>query len=184
MTPGSAEADSDDPILPAVARGDSGAVRRCIDAYGGLVWSLARRHCAASNEAEDVVQEIFVALWKHADRFDPQVASERTFVAMIARRRLVDAHRKTSRGPAGVPLEEARLEARASDPSHSADARRILASMDTLREEQRCILLLAIGEGLSHSEIAERLDMPLGTVKSHARRGLQKLQALHPGTGQ
>ena len=80
-----------------VAGGDAGAVRECLDAYGGLVWSLARRLSPGEAEAEDAVQEIFIELWSKAGRYDEGRASETTFVAMIARRRLIDRWRQRGR---------------------------------------------------------------------------------------
>src|SRR5689334_16385093 len=71
-------------ILQRIATGERAAVQECIDAYGGLIWSLARRWSPAPHEAEDAVQEIFIDLWKSAARFDQAQASETTFVAMIA----------------------------------------------------------------------------------------------------
>ena len=78
------------PVLPRVATGESAAVAECLNRYGNLVWSLARRSCPDVQAAEDAVQDIFLKLWTVADRFDPEIASESTFVAMIARRRLID----------------------------------------------------------------------------------------------
>src|SRR5215813_5986353 len=84
-------------LLARVASGDRGAVRDCIARYGGLVWSIARRFEGA--DAEDAVQEIFLDLWKSAARFDPRIASESAFVAMITRRRLIDRRRTRRRRP-------------------------------------------------------------------------------------
>mgnify|MGYP001805067540 FL=1 len=69
-------------LLERIAAGEQRAVNACLDQYGGLVWSLARRLSPNDNDAEDAVQEIFVEIWRHADRFDPSKASEATFVAM------------------------------------------------------------------------------------------------------
>ena len=77
-------------VLPSVAAGDRSAMESCLQRYEGLVWSLARRMLGESSEAEDAVQEIFIELWRSAGRFDPDEGSEATFVATIARRRLVD----------------------------------------------------------------------------------------------
>jgi len=84
------------PLLPKVARGDQTAVVECLKRYQNLVWSLARRSCVDRESAEDAVQDIFLKLWKIADRYDASVASETTFVAMIARRTLIDLSRKRS----------------------------------------------------------------------------------------
>lgn len=163
----------DAPILPSVAAGDRAAVRRCIDRWGPLVWSLARRHCDGPAEAEDAVQDIFVELWKSAGRFDPAVGSEATFVATVARRRLIDRHRRRARRPDAAPAaetaEEPRVEAR-------VDGRRALRALEALSPEQRDVVALAACQGFTHGEIAARTRLPLGTVKSHARRGLLKLR--------
>src|ERR1041385_2281154 len=91
-------------LLARVAGGDPRAVRDCIARYGGLVWSIARRFEAA--DAEDAVQEIFLDLWKSAARFDGRIASEAAFVAMIARRRLIDRKRTRGRRPTIQPVTE------------------------------------------------------------------------------
>jgi RNA polymerase sigma-70 factor (ECF subfamily) len=171
-----------DPILTRVANGDCAAVQECLDRYGGLVWSLARRLCLDATDVEDAVQEIFVDLWKSADRFNESIASEPTFVAMIARRRLIDRRRKRMRSPedaAGFP--EASVPAAAVDVDHASvsdEAARAAAAMKQLRPEQQQVLALAIHYGRTFEQIAQILGMPLGTVKTHARRGLIRLREL------
>ena len=81
-------------ILQSVADGNAAAVDECLGKYGGLVWSLARRLCPRHEDAEDAVQEIFVEIWRNAAKFDPEIASEATYVTMIARRRLIDRYRR------------------------------------------------------------------------------------------
>ena len=80
-------------LLDRIGAHDASAVSECIDAYGGLVWSLARRFTRTREDAEDAVREIFLALWRGAKRFDPASGSEQTFIATIARRRLIDRSR-------------------------------------------------------------------------------------------
>jgi RNA polymerase sigma factor (sigma-70 family) len=163
-------------LLSRVANGDPGAVRDCLARYGGLVWSLARRF--EPHDAEDAVQEIFLDLWKSAARFDPQVASEPVFIAMIARRRLIDRQRTRRRRPATETIErELPIVDHARGPESCAEAFQAARALDRLRPEQRHVLVLATCHGLSHGEIAERTGMPLGTVKAHARRGLQSIRA-------
>ena len=72
-------------ILQRISDGDRNAIQDCLDKYGGLVWSIARKMLRNSDDAEDAVQEIFVDIWKNAGRFDESKASETTFIAMIAR---------------------------------------------------------------------------------------------------
>ncbi len=162
-------------ILQRIASGDKTAVQECLDTYGGLVWSLARRMLADVNEAEDAVQEIFIDVWKTAGRFDDSKSSETTYVAMIARRRLIDRLRKTTRQPHIDSFEDILVE-----PSENEDqtiqtnleAKQAAEVMRELRPEQQKVLQLSIVQGFSHQEIADALKMPLGTVKTHARRGL------------
>jgi RNA polymerase sigma factor (sigma-70 family) len=163
-------------LLARVASGDGAAVRECIAQYGGLVWSIARRFELA--DAEDAVQEIFLDLWKSAARFDPNVASEATFIAMIARRRLIDRRRTRRRRPATEQLPE--IPAMASDamqPDATTEARKAAAALDQLRPEQRQVIVLSTCHGMSHGEISAQTGMPLGTVKAHARRGLMMIRA-------
>ena len=162
-------------ILQRIASGDKTAVEDCLNTYGGLVWSLARRMCRQTDDAEDAVQEIFIEIWKNAERFDASKSSETTFIAMIARRRLIDRLRKESRQPNIDSLEDILTEPSEStdkDMQTCAEAREAARAMKVLRPEQRQILQLSIIQGYSHQEISDALGMPLGTVKTHARRGL------------
>ena len=159
--------------------GDRTAVQDCMKAYGGLVWSLARRMLNNSDEAEDAVQEIFVDIWKTAAKFDPIQASETTFVAMIARRRLIDRLRHASRRISADSIDD--LLAEPSDGSEgkvqkSLEAAQAAKALDALRPEQRQVLKLSIIQGLSHQEISDATGIPLGTVKTHARRGLLQVR--------
>ncbi len=154
-----------------------------MDRYGGLVWSLARRFLYSSNEAEDAVQEIFLDLWKHAGRFDPNVAAEATYVAMIARRRLIDRVRKrTRRGNRPVQLDEEAINSPAREGTDTGslteDAQRAAVALERLSPQQQRVLRLSIMHGLSHEKIAAATDLPLGTVKTHARRGLIRVRQL------
>lgn len=167
------------PLLPRIAEGDRSAIRECIARYGGLVWSLAKR--AAQTDAEDAVQEIFLDLWKSASRFDPRVGSEVTFVATIARRRLIDRKRQKQRTPDTESLADASREAASATsssmpPEMGAEAALAARALDQLRPEQRQVLILTACHGLSHEEVATSTGMPLGTVKAHARRGLMRVR--------
>ena len=169
----------DEPTLPAVARGDRDAVAECLSRHGGLVWSLARRLCRAPGEVEDAVQEIFMDLWKNASRFDPSKGTEPTFVATLARRRLIDRARRHRRRPTPAPLPESLadpLPCPATLAERGDDARRAAEALAMLREPERVVLSLSIGRGLTYEEISRSTGMPLGTVKTHARRGLISLR--------
>ena len=167
-------------VLERIAAGDASAVDECLDQFGGLVWSLARRYCSSSADAEDVTQEIFVQLWQQADRYDSAVASEATFIATIARRRLIDHRRRVSRQPVVTTDEEPGFAANEETPAVrielSDEAAKANRCMDHLSEAQRDVLVMSVSDGQSHQVISDRLSMPLGTVKSHARRALLQLR--------
>jgi RNA polymerase sigma factor (sigma-70 family) len=168
-------------ILKRIARGDPSAVQECLKAYGGLVWSLARRMLRNPDDAEDAVQEIFVDVWRNADRFDAAKASETTFIAMIARRRLIDKIRYSKRRLSPDSLDDVLLEpfTRADKTLETCiEAEQAAEAMRSLRPEQQQVLRLSIVQGMSHQEIAEATGMPLGTVKTHARRGLLQVREL------
>jgi len=162
------------PVLPRVARGDEDAVRECLQRYGRLVYSIAWRFTNDAAEADDACQDIFVALWRSAATFDPARGAEATFVAMIARRRLVD--RQRTRGTRPLPELEADPAPVASTVETYVDARAAVAALADCSEDQRRVVQLAAFQGMTHDEIATELAMPLGTVKSHYARAIQRVK--------
>lgn len=168
------------PLLPRIAGGDERAVRDCVTRYGPLVWSLARRWAPDGTDAEDAVQEIFIDLWRTAARYDQSRTSESGWVAMIARRRLIDRARRRER----LPVMEAIPDDfdMASDSERDLDrewrAEQARAVIRELPPMQRRMLELSLVHGKTHDEIARETETPLGTVKSHIRRGLQRARDL------
>ena len=127
------------------------------------------------------MQEAFLGIWQGAARFDPEKGSETTFITMIVRRRLIDRHRKRGRQLEAAPLESqpvATRENHIEQVAVSEEATMVRQRMALLRPAERRVLELAISEGMSHSEIAESTSMPLGTVKTHARRGMIRLREM------
>jgi RNA polymerase sigma-70 factor (ECF subfamily) len=168
-------------ILKRIADGEKNAAEDCLKQYGGLVWSLARKMFSRTEDAEDAVQEIFIEIWKNAGRFDETQSSETTFIAMIARRRLIDRLRYMNRRLSPDSLEDTLTEpANRYDEKMQAsvEARDAARAMKNLRPEQQTVLQLSIIQGLSHQEISDATGMPLGTVKTHARRGLLQVREL------
>ena len=166
-----------EPILPRVAAGDPAAFQECVDRYKSLIWWLARKWVGA--DADDAVQEIFLNIWRNAGRYDSSKAAESTYVAMIARRRLIDLTRKRGRRPDHEPIEDqigivGQLPESVEAVAEIALAERVIA--DQLSDNELEVLTLSIHEGMSHSEIASSLNMPLGTVKTHIRRSLAKIR--------
>ncbi len=165
-------------LLPLVASGDQRAVEACMDRYANLVWSLARRFTSSRADAEDAVQEIFIELWTKAGSYDPGKSGESTFVALIARRRLIDRMRKSGRQPATEELTAA-ADVQPADPvdlAAKADAARAAKLIEGFKPEQREVIRMAVYLGHTHQHIADTLKLPLGTVKTHLRRGLLKVR--------
>jgi RNA polymerase sigma-70 factor (ECF subfamily) len=168
-------------VLKRIARGDERAVAECMDEFGGLVWALARRLSRTRADAEDAVQEIFTDLWRSAGRFDPQQGSEKVFVATIARRRLIDRMRRGAHQPGGEPVESLDVIGWAEPGTRAevcVEAERAARAVARLRPDQQKVLELGILGGLTHSEIAAAIGMPLGTVKTNMRRGLLQVREM------
>ena len=166
-------------VLPLVAVGDPDAVKECIARYGGLVFGIAMRHLGNRSDAEDAVQDIFLDIWRSAENHDPTLGSELVFISTIARRRLIDRRRRAAARisadalstevviPESVDLVELRDE--------FGKAQALLASC---KPEQRQSIELCVMNGYTHEEAAVELGLPLGTLKSYVRRGLNKLRAM------
>ena len=156
-----------------------------MDEYGGLVWSIVLRWVRNPWDAEDITQEIFLELWKHAGRYDPAMGSEKVFIGTIARRRLIDRLRAEGRRPPTEEFDETQ------QPDHdlpetdlgpvAADVDIAARAMEELDDSQREILTMGVVEGMTHTEIAEATGKPLGTVKTQIRRGLIKVRDLIDG---
>lgn len=183
-------ATAESSLLARASQGDDDAVRECLSRFGPIVWGLSRRMSPTRADAEDAVQEIFLDLWEHGARYDAVRGTEEAFVAVVARRRLIDRRRKMQRRPVtdsfdAVPGGREVLREGSHDGGieTSAEAAMAARAMNDLRPEQREVLRLSVAEGLTHEEIAEHTGMPVGTVKAHARRGLIRIRKLLLGEG-
>lgn len=172
MSPNSSEA-----LLPRIAAGDAAAVHLCLERYSPLVWSVARKFWSDLATLEDLVQEIFIDVWKSAGRYDPEKASESTFITTIARRRMIDRRRRAGNAPRTEPVEEVPIEvhdAGLESVDTKDEASLVRKALQTLKPDQRRVILMSVVDGLTHPEIAKATGIPLGTVKSHIRRGLSQ----------
>lgn len=175
-------ADNKTDLLPRIASGDANAVELCIAKYGNLVYSIALKMVSNNTDAEDLTQEIFVEIWRSAGRFNATESPEIVFISMIARRKCIDRIRKNSAAKILKTVELVDEMSKLVDKEHiekesdNEDADKIMTILNHLPEEQRKSLLLAIVNGLTHSEIAENLSIPLGTVKTNIRRGMQAIR--------
>jgi RNA polymerase sigma-70 factor (ECF subfamily) len=166
------------PLLPVIADGQDAAVRDqavadCIDRYAPLVWQAVRPACRDDSEADDVLQEAFIDLWRRAGNFDPSKGNEAAFVATVARRRLIDHVRR--RRPVD-PLPEQCVQAGPDGSDSFEDVEVAREVLSGLGDPQRRVLDLCLTGGLTYGDVADRLAMPLSTVKSHARRGLTRVR--------
>ena len=162
-------------ILNGVALGQESAMEQCIAVYGGLIWSIALRYSGDRNQAEDIVQETFMDLWRSASRFDAAVASEKTFVGLLARRRSIDFSRKQRRHPPAETLMAAESlpdETAESSGGSRVEHSEVLEVLKVLPDGTRDLFALHFEKGLTHPEIAKQTGIPLGTVKTRLRRGL------------
>lgn len=173
---------SDEELIRRVAHLDSAAFATLYDRHNGAAFSLARRILGPSG-SEDAVQEAFMNLWRSARRFDGRRGSVRVWLLGMVRNRSIDAVRSRTvrdRRRAGVEVIEDRFPTRASTEEQVIAAERSAAAraaLEALPAEQRQVLELAYYGGWTQAEIAERLGLPVGTVKGRTRLGLDKLRA-------
>ncbi len=172
-------------ILQRISAGDPSAVSDCLNEYGGLVWRLSLRYLGSHADAEDATQEIFISLWTSAHRFDPAKGSEPAFVATVAHRRLID-HKRSAFVRRTTPLDRS-PETAADAPTQLEGAARgseaeiAAKAFGQLPDDERQALWMAVRGGLTHTQIAAATDLPVGTVKSRLRRGVQRLREMTSG---
>lgn len=164
--------------------GDESVLRDMFDEYGALVLSICRK--LVGNEAEDLVQQVFLAAWKGRDRFDPSKGSLAAWLSGIARFKAIDHLRAASRRPSSPSAQVGEMasgsasvgDTGSTEPAVNQVVDRMVlsAALQSLPDARRQVIELGFYHELSHPEIADRLDLPLGTVKSHMRRGLEALQ--------
>jgi RNA polymerase sigma-70 factor, ECF subfamily len=170
---------TEDPELGAqFGRGDPDAVRAVYRRYAGSMLVLARSRLADSQQAQDAVQQAFLQAWRAAATYDPSRPLS-TWLYSITRRVCVDVYRRQQRQAVltetGDAPEEAVVDVAPAGVERRWEAHEVRAAVDGLRSEERDIIRLAYFDGLSLPEVAERLDLPLGTVKSRSFRAYRRL---------
>jgi RNA polymerase sigma-70 factor (ECF subfamily) len=170
-------------LVRRVAADDMDALRVLYERYGSIVFGMARRVLGDRQLAEECTQDVFVALWRGAAKYEPERARVSTWLIGITRYRAIDLVRRRAARPVDPYGEiwSGDESPDSADLAATADqARRVAAAVAELPALQRDALTLAYFEGLSHSEIADRLEVPLGTVKGRIRLALDRLRELAP----
>ena len=172
---------ADQRTLTRMAQGDHGALAELYDAYGGTVYTLALRIVRQTSDAEEVVQEVFTQAWRQADRYDPARATVIGWLLMITRARALDSvrareARPDARRPVALPELPAGGQGQEAVMLSNESVAMVRDALRELAEPFRIPLELAYYDGLSQSEIAARLDQPLGTVKTRMRTALARLR--------
>jgi RNA polymerase sigma-70 factor (ECF subfamily) len=170
-------------LLERIARGDVEALRRLYDDHARRAMAIAMRVLRNEPEAEDVVQETFLEIWRRADQFDMERGGAAAWVVTITRSRAIDRLRSTGTSSRAIETASGTLIPSAELlPSEHAERRRdelrVAEAMGSLPPEQRQAIELAYFEGLSQSEIASRTGSPLGTVKMRVKLALGKMSRL------
>jgi RNA polymerase sigma-70 factor (ECF subfamily) len=173
----------EDALVLRIADGDQGAVGLLYDRLGGWIYSLAISIVRVEADAEEVTQEVFLSLWRKAERYSPDRGSVRAWLAVITRRLAIDrtrarSYRESKRSAPETELTHLADTSAAQSIVDSAESRNVADAMQRLDENQRIALQMSYYEGYSHSEIAQKLSVPLGTVKSRIRSGMTELRRM------
>lgn len=170
----------DERLLERLRRNERDAMGALYDRYGRLAFSVAYRIVGEPGEAEDVVQESFLGLWRQAATLDPERGSVRSLLLTIVHRRAIDALRRRSGRPERALDDAAPLPSATPDPiefaSLAEERQRVQRAMQSLPEEQRQAVELTYFRGLTIGEMAEEQQIPLGTAKSRLRLALDRMR--------
>ena len=171
------EAGDDMRLVARVRAGDQQALSQLYDRYSGVVYGVALRILQDTGAAEDILQDVFLQLWRRPDAFDSSRGSLTAWLAVIARHRSIDRLRR--RRPE-TDIAECVI-AGGDDPRDETERALVIEKvrgvMNEMGAEQRAAMEMAFFQGLTHTEIAEKTGQPLGTVKTRIRSGLQLLRA-------
>ena len=166
--------------MARIAAGERAALRQLYDSTAAKLFGICLRILSDREDAQDVLQDVYLTVWRRADRFDPSRASVTAWLSTIARNRAID--RLRARGPLANAEPVESLELADDEPGALArleaadEAGRLAACLGELDARTRAAIRTAFFEGLTYEALARRMDAPLGTVKSWIRRGLARLK--------
>jgi RNA polymerase sigma-70 factor (ECF subfamily) len=174
---------SDEELLQRIAQQDRSAMTELYDRYERVVFGFALRTVSDRGQAEEVVQDVFMRIWRNAQRYDPQLAKVSTWMLTVTRRCAIDALRKSARRPSSDLTQDEQLNlVPATEPGPEAQASAVAvrdivaAALQSLPRDQRVALERMYYQGYTQSEIAQEFGIPLGTVKGRIRLGLARLR--------
>jgi RNA polymerase sigma-70 factor (ECF subfamily) len=177
---------SDQDILARIAAQDSAAVGELYDKYSRLIYGALLRLLRSTDDAEDILQDVFIQVWRKASTYKPELGEPKHWLIRIAHNRGINLIRSKR---AKMKQSEVSLDSETADitqdlvapdmfreHTNAEESAHILQAMDKLPKEQATLLDMAFFQGYSHSEISEKINMPLGTVKTRIRNGLLALR--------
>jgi RNA polymerase sigma-70 factor (ECF subfamily) len=173
---------ADEELMHVVQSGDPRAFEVLYDRHGGAAFSLAYRMVGKRAVAEDIVQESFLSIWRSKVRYEREKGSVRTWVLGIVHHRTIDAlrrnlvHERRRASAEGIEERQEAKELTDVEAARREEAREVRAALQSLPGEQSRVIELAYYGGFTHTQIAEMLDMPVGTVKGRMRLGLEKMR--------
>ena len=166
----------DEELMYRVAGGDERALSELYDRYSRPVYATGVRLLSDVSLAEEVVQDAFTNVWRRAGTFDPERASFATWLYRITRNRVVDVARKRKVRPISVGEDPLQTVPGGPEPEASVDSWDVARALSRIPGEHREVLTLAYFQGLTHKEISQQTDVPLGTIKSRTTAALKRLR--------
>lgn len=172
---------SDENLMERVREDDAAAFGLLYDRHAAAAFKVARSICATSVLAEDAVQEGFLSIWRGRATYEPEGRPFRGWALQVVRNRAIDSHRRAKARPQAISDEVDRTRAATARSAHDeavarSEHRELNDALDRLPAAQAEVIALAFFGGMSHTQIAERLDLPSGTVKGRMRLGLEKMR--------
>jgi RNA polymerase sigma factor (sigma-70 family) len=175
---------ADAALLTRIVQRDPAALSTLYDRYVRIIYGLAFKSLRSAEESEEVVLDVFAQVWRIADRYDPKKGRVDSWLFNMARSRTIDRLRKLQRSHPAAPIQDLELQDKSDRADLFADLfiqerrKQVIAALKAIPHEQRVVLELAYYQGLSQSEIAAQMNLPIGTVKTRTRLGLSKLKAV------